>query len=234
MTDDGHGSFSGYASIKNNIDLGGDLIVDGAYKNLDQLQEIGWGALSHDWYGLPIAMVMAAKEDQKGLYFESQFHSTDDAQDCRKVMQERLAAGKQVSLSIGYYVTDAAYETRDGNEVRILKSIDVFEISFVTLGMNPKARVTAVKGAGRPLTDHSEALLADAKDLATRYAALRDERKDRFPERYEKAASELVAMFGPFVKVVEPDPPAPEPDAEAKATDAQALQIARIAQTLGV
>lgn len=193
------GVISGYASVKNNVDLGGDVIVDGAYKGLDELVNIGWVANSHEWDDLPIAMVTKAVEDEHGLCFEAKFHSHQAAADALTVIRERMAAGKQVSLSIGYVVVDCAWETRDGKDVRVLKAINVFEISFVTLGMNPTARVTTVKGAGRPLADHVQALQADALDLASRFAAIKTDRGERFSQAYKDAARAIVEAFSPFI-----------------------------------
>lgn len=173
-SEEGPGSLTGYASVKNVIDSYDDVIVDGAYQGLDQLVKDGYGAVGHDWYETPIAMIMEAKEDQYGLLFTWQFHSTDEAQAARKVIMERIAAGKTVPLSIGYFATDVAYERRDGKDVRVLKKIQVFEISYVNTPANASAMATDAKGIGIPFQRHFDHCLGQMDELINRVSEIKD------------------------------------------------------------
>jgi len=129
-------------------------------------------AHSHDW-GVDgvIGYLTKAEEDETGLYVESAFHSTPDAQAVRVKAQERLAAGKQVGLSIGYsiaeskwidakdyekelpihvkaeHLADAQTKASKFHRIRLLQKVDNFEFSIVTAPMNRKAGATAVKSA---------------------------------------------------------------------------------------
>jgi HK97 family phage prohead protease len=140
------GSFELYALAFNNVDRQGDLIVPGAVSNTAELVSDGWGALNHMNSALPVAYPESAIQDAKGLLVRGKFHSHPDAQAVRTVVTERMAAGKAVPCSIGYAVDDASYETRNGEPIRILKSIRVYEFSFVNLPANPAATVVSAKG----------------------------------------------------------------------------------------
>lgn len=175
FNDDGRGGFSGYASTFNGIDSYKDTIVPGAYaKTIETFLQSGFIAIGHAWSDIPIAFPTAAVEDEKGLVITAEFHSTNLAQDARKVVQERLGAGKSVGLSIGYKVPEGGFSMRkDG--VRELKEIELFEVSLVTVPADSRAGVTGAKGesrAGLTLEDHSKAALAVVEDLVTRFAAL--------------------------------------------------------------
>ena len=173
---DGSGYLEGYAAITGNVDLGGDVIQKGAFVNIQDFITKGFAAFGHDWYDEPIGFIESAVEDDTGLKVRMMFHSTQDAQDARTVCVERLNAGKFVGLSIGYRVIEAGWEIRDGQDVRVLKAIEVFEFSIVTMPMNPEAQVTSAKSlppdgsplAGVTLDEEAETVLAAADGLITR------------------------------------------------------------------
>lgn len=142
---DGNGRLEGYASVKGNVDSYGDVILDGAYKNLDVLKTKGWSGFNHS--SEPVGMIVDAHEDAKGLFVAVEFHSTQYAQDVRKVAQERAAKGMQLGMSIMYRTIESGYVTRDGDEIRELKAIEVIEAGFVMLPANQAATVTSVKGS---------------------------------------------------------------------------------------
>lgn len=170
-SDEGAGSLEGYAAVFSVLDEGGDIIVPGAFKdNLSEFLAAGFTAQSHDWsvdgvIGYPTKAV----EDEYGLNVAMDFHSTADAQAVRTKAQERLKAGKQVGLSIGYKINDsflifpkdyakelpqyvrpdAISETlikaRNFAKIRILKSVETFEWSVVPAPMNREAQAASVK-----------------------------------------------------------------------------------------
>ncbi len=168
-----NGSFEGYGSIYGNYDRVDEAVEAGAFKNIDDFVKNGFIASGHAWDNLPIATITEAVSDSIGLKIKAEYHSTQAAQDARKVMSERLARGKFVGLSIGYSVLDS--EATDKG--RVLKALELFEISFVTVPANPLAGVTSAKSAplaGSSLDDHTELVLAEAKGLTTRLQALQE------------------------------------------------------------
>lgn len=148
MSEEGLGSFSGYGSTWNTRDHAGEIVVRGAFHNcLDRFKSEGFIALQHEYSNLPVATVKTAREDDRGLFIECDFHSTDEAQNARTYMRERLERGKSVGLSIGYNIRPADMErTRDGV---LLKEIDLWEVSIVTKPCNPEALASAVKSDAR-------------------------------------------------------------------------------------
>lgn len=169
--DDSLGSFAVYASVFGNVDRQGEIIAPGAFTNLPAFVKDGWGAINHDWDDLPVALIDEATQDGTGLLVKGRFHSTSDAQDCRKVVKERMEAGKSVKASIGYRVLEDAVETRDGQSVRILKRVEIFEFSFVNMPANPAAEVVRAKGLisvddAKALIDHLEAGLKEGRVLS--------------------------------------------------------------------
>src|SRR4051794_26228525 len=103
-------------------------------------------SISHKWDILPIASIESARQDQRGLLVTAAFHGTPEAQACRQVMMERLQRGKSVKASIGYTVADDARVTEGGKSYRLLKSIDLYEFSWVAMPANPNADFMDVKG----------------------------------------------------------------------------------------
>lgn len=142
MEDSGNGSFSGYASTFDNYDSVKEAVVKGAFLDtLEQFKTNGFIALNHDWNGEAIAFVKNAYEDDKGLFVECEFHGTAKAQDVRKIMQERAAAGKSNRMSIGYRV-EKATQTKEGKQ---LNKIKLYEASIVNVPANELATIGNVK-----------------------------------------------------------------------------------------
>lgn len=173
-SDTGPGSFTGYGAVFGNVDDGGDVIIQGAFKEaLPSFLERGFVPVGHNWFDLPIASISNAKEDENGLWIEAEFHSTQSAQDARTVVKERIDRGKFVGLSIGYlidYENDGAEYDDDG--VRTIKKIkDLAEISIVTVPMNREAGVAAVKaGPGSVSFSERAARALAAVDALTEHA----------------------------------------------------------------
>jgi HK97 family phage prohead protease len=149
INSDGAGQISGYCSTFDNFDRVGEKPARGAFTPyLADFLKNGFIALGHDWASLPIGTPKEIREDDHGLWFAADFHSTNAAQEARLVAQERLARGKSVSTSIGYDVLDS--ELVDAPELpgkrgTLLKLIPLYEISMVTVPANPLALITGAK-----------------------------------------------------------------------------------------
>ena len=171
--DNGPGGFEGHASISGNLDDGGDIILDGSFKEvIDSFLRSGFTAHSHEWdikdgvIGYP----MEAYEDDDGFFVSMKFHSTDDAQKVRTKMRERIADGKDVGLSIGYrpgspkfiypkdfekelpkylkprYLTEGLAKAKQFKFVRVIPAMaELKEFSVVTSPMNQESQVLNVK-----------------------------------------------------------------------------------------
>jgi uncharacterized protein len=151
---DDAGTFEGYASVFGNVDSGGDKVMPGAFvEGLASARRTGrtvkmlW---NHD-PNQPIGVWDDLAEDAKGLWGKGRMIL--EVPKAREV-HALAKAGAVGGLSIGYRTKEAAPE---GN-VRLLKKLDLFEVSMVTFPMNERAKVTSVKADG--LEDITEKLKA--------------------------------------------------------------------------
>lgn len=134
---------AGYAStFGGNPDSYGDVVAKGAF--LDSLTKrpnvrLLW---QHDM-GEPIGKVISLTEDDHGLFGRWSLVPTDAGTKAHKLLQ----AGLVDSLSIGFMADDADYR-EDG--VRVLKAVELVEVSIVTIPANTNAVITAFK-ADQPL-----------------------------------------------------------------------------------
>jgi HK97 family phage prohead protease len=158
-TSSGNGGFSGYASMFAIRDDGGDIVQPGAFKGtLEDFLHNGFISDGHNWDSVSsgaIGTIVDAKEDERGLWIETEYHSTDVAQAARTIAQERLARGKSVGLSIGYGIEPGGAEFSDDGTRHLLK-LKLFEVSQVNVPMLRQAGMAGVKGFGMPFEDHSE------------------------------------------------------------------------------
>lgn len=176
--------FEGHGSVFRNVDLGGDIVVPGAFKDTladyerkQQLPPMFWMHSPDQVPGVWTEM----REDQKGLYVRGELVDTQLGNEMRTLLQKKAVRG----MSIGYKVTDFDFDD-DGN--RLLKSVDLWEVSLVSLAMNPLAQVMGSKsrlsadGEYIPTLREFERVLRDAgcsrKTAMTIVASLSEEDVD--------------------------------------------------------
>lgn len=143
--------FEGYAATFGNVDRGGDVVEQGAFQatilnaaqnatpimgtEYRKLLPILWQHKQHE----PVGSFVEMREDSVGLYVKGILPKADDFVTKRVVPQMRV--GSISEMSIGYVTDDSEYE----NGVRKLKSVTLYEISLVTIPMNPAAKITGMK-----------------------------------------------------------------------------------------
>lgn len=135
--DDNYFYFEGYASTFDNVDLGDDKVLKGAFeKSLSKkIPKLMWQHKLDE----PVGVLQEVYEDEKGLWVKGKLPKDDTLVNGRIMPQ--IKAGSVDSMSIGYMTIDDSIK----GGIRELKEIDVHEISFVSLAMNPKARITGFK-----------------------------------------------------------------------------------------
>jgi len=138
------GVFEGYGSVFNNTDLGNDVIKTGAFtKSLAERGTKGVKLLYQHKSDMPIGVFDEIVEDSHGLRVKGRLAlGTTAGRDA----YELLKMGALDGLSIGFRVNpkEVSYDKRKGQ--RVIKEVDLMEISLVTFPMNPKATVRQVKG----------------------------------------------------------------------------------------
>jgi HK97 family phage prohead protease len=168
------GVFEGYGSIFGNVDSYGEKVVAGAFgESLARHKREGTKPLllwQHDSFS-PIGIWEDLAEDGKGLWGKGRLLPGVKAADEALIL---LKAGAVQGLSIGY----REVETEPDGNTRLLKKLDLLEISIVSFPANRRARVETVKSildAGKlPSVREFEEFLRDAgfsKAMATAIAA---------------------------------------------------------------
>lgn len=147
VLDENSGEFRAYFAVFGNVDRAEEILEPGSIENIDEFTKDGWIGTNHRMTDLPVAYPISVEQDEHGLLVYGRFHSHPEAQACRMVVKERLAAGKTVKGSIGYKVSDSIRDTLGNRTVRRLKQVRLFEASFVNLPANARADVLSVKGA---------------------------------------------------------------------------------------
>ena len=138
------GTFEGYGSVFNNTDLGNDVIKSGAFtKSLQERGTRGVKLLYQHKSDMPIGVFDEIREDSHGLRVKGRLAlGTTAGRDA----YELLKMGALDGLSIGFRVNPKEVSFDKRNNQRIIKEVDLMEISLVTFPMNPKATVRQVKG----------------------------------------------------------------------------------------
>ena len=160
---DGTGAhFSGFAAVFGNEDFGGDIIEQGAFS--DSLKSITAKGrkvpiLWQHAYDEPVGYWEKLHETEDGLYGEGVLLTDTDA--LAKRAAGLIKAGAVSGLSIGYRVIKDEHD-RD-RDIRVLKALDLHEVSIVTFPMNDDARIDAVKASHLTAREMERILTQDAK-----------------------------------------------------------------------
>lgn len=136
------GAIEGYASLFGEVDQGGDIVAAGAYgaslsklAAQDRKVKMLW---QHD-PSQPIGVWEELREDDRGLWVKGRILT--EVEKGREAIA-LIKAGSIDGLSIGYRTINAQ---KDDGGNRVLKEVDLWEVSLVTFPMLPTARV-ATKG----------------------------------------------------------------------------------------
>ena len=147
--------FEGYASTFGNVDLGDDIVKQGAFLEslkLNPQVPILW---QHKM-GEPIGISIELREDNKGLFVKATLPKRDTMVSGRVMPQ--MEVGSIREMSIGFFIKEFSKNTDTG--IRTLEKIALFEISLVTKAMNPQATVNDFKS-------FKEAEVKSLKDIET-------------------------------------------------------------------
>lgn len=136
LEDDGS-TFTGYASTFGNVDLGGDTILKGAYKETLKVNGMPKMFFNHDQYAVPIGKWLKAVEDDYGLLLTGEFTPGNTM---AEQVRAALKHGTVDSMSIGYALKAGDFqETATGRTIKRVARLA--ETSIVTFPMDPHAKV---------------------------------------------------------------------------------------------
>lgn len=149
--------FTAYASVFNNTDSYGDVVQPGAFaKSLSIWEERGapipllWGHNMED-PDYNIGHVLEASEDDHGLKVRCEL---DLKSPKGQTVHRLLKSGRVREMSFAFSATDTEYGRHEGDPVRFVKSVDLYEVSVVPLGANPKTSILSVRN--NPMGDDDE------------------------------------------------------------------------------
>lgn len=138
---------SGYLASFNNKDSDGDIILKGAFAK--SINERGVNSVTarkiaycymHD-ISKPIGRFTTLVEDEKGLYFEAELDNIPLAND----VLEQYKSGTLNQHSVGYRNVRNKMEFSKELDAMLLKEVDLFEGSVVTLGANENTPFMGLK-----------------------------------------------------------------------------------------
>lgn len=184
------GEFVAYASVFNNIDSYGDVVIPGAFsKDLQRWKASGNNIpvlFSHNMSDpdLNIGHVVEATEDDNGLLVKCQL----DLDNPKAKQVYRMLKGRRIDqMSFAYDVIEGSPAQRDGEQVFELRDLKLYEVSVVTVGANQETEILAVKQAaaladrmtqdvkaGRVLSAKNESEIRSAHEALSRVLTVLD------------------------------------------------------------
>lgn len=149
------GVITGYGAIFGNEDLGGDVVIKGAFAdslNSGRKVRMFW---QHDMTQ-PVGVWDAVAEDAKGLRVTGRLAL--DTQLGREA-HALVKMGALDEFSIGYRAITTSFAQ---GGARLIEKADLFEVSLVSMAMNPMAKIDAVKAAAMTERELERRLMQDA------------------------------------------------------------------------
>jgi HK97 family phage prohead protease len=194
--DDGlkEGQFTAYASVFNNIDSYGDIVVPGAFdktlaewtKSGDVIPVLFGHNMSDPDFNL--GGCFKAVQDNVGLLIGADL----DLDNPKALQTYRMLKGRRIrQMSFAYDEIDSGPAVRDGVHVWELRELKLYEVSIVTIGANQETEILAVKSiptvaertlrdvkAGRVLSAKNEGELREAHSAIGRVLSALDGTSD--------------------------------------------------------
>ena len=157
--DDNFFRFKGAASTFEDMDRGQDIIENGSF--LKSLKKIKPVLLWQHKMSEPLGVLDEIREESKILYVEGRMPKNDDFVLKRVIPQ--IEIGSIVSMSIGFDIVVSEYDYK--TEIRRIKQLDLYEISLVSVPMNPNATISSFKSKEEIKTKYSNLYKKDDKNI---------------------------------------------------------------------
>lgn len=217
----------------NIVDHDGDVTLPGAFPT----KEVPMSAYNHSsWDGAPPVGKGTITERGDWAVFSGEFFmQTTHGRDAYETLK---ALGPLAEFSYGFSVLDSEPGTHQGKRVRVLKSLDPFEVSQVLKGAGPTTHLMSIKSGGPgpdlPYAEHLSwyadgltALLDRTKDRA----AFREEEGRKLSRTDRTRLAEIEAAWTEHLAVIRELIAVPD-DPQKRATSL-AIELAR-ARSLGI
>lgn len=200
------------------IDSDGDTYAPGAFS---------WKSGGEQWVPILPAHQRQAMPLGKARVFEdgnfayADLHlnlNTQAGGDWHKTLKFDLENGPSVQeYSYGFGVLDRVLEQRDGNQVRVLKRLDVHEVSPVVRGAGVGTGTLSLKSHGS-FAEQIDAAIAEIEDIVARAGSVKALREGQGRDMSKARLEQLLGLKQKLDEIlaVEPDPAAID---EAKAME---------------
>ncbi|MFN3990046.1 MAG: HK97 family phage prohead protease [Erythrobacter sp.] len=209
----------------NAVDHDGDTYAPGAFNWKEQ-----WAPLltAHDRHGMPFGKARVYEQGDKA-YAELHLNlETQAGRDWHAALKFDLATGKSVQeWSYGYKALDFEYRADARNRIRVLKQLDVHEVSTVVRGAGRGTGTVMMKGLKGALKDQAFAdLFADLGNMVT---ALQGD-PNLLSATGMRQLKEIHASLGLAIERVGTDPAKAEAEAKALLENEMAWHLTRDAR----
>ena len=209
--DEQFGFFEGYASTFGNMDKHEDIIESGAFlQSLNDKKPSDIKMFWNHWSDNLIGSYLELKEDNKGLYVKGRINLMVEK---GREAYALLKAGDLDRMSIGFRIKEA--NDNPDEDIRIIKKVDLFEISLVPIPANDLAEVVDVKSLDEIKTikdveaflkskgfsnNGSKKLISIVKEAALQRDA-EELKKQRDAETLKQINNELKGLTQKFTKL---------------------------------
>lgn len=155
------GEFQGYASVFDSNDQINDTIKPGAFKQSLQ-KGLPKMFINHDHSAIPVGDWLDMKEDKTGLFATGRI---DMNHRDGLTAYSALKRGAMDGMSIGFQMNAGDYEAKEDGG-RLIKNVELFEVSIVNFPMESGARISDVKFEDLTSLKDWEGYLRDAEGLS--------------------------------------------------------------------
>lgn len=153
----------------NVIDSDGDVTLPGAFG--EQLASV---LPAHDWSHVPLGKARIYEAGDEALAEFGLNLQIEAARDWHAALKFDLAQGTPLQeWSYGYQPVEYSHGQHDGQQVRFLKRIKVFEVSPVVRGAGQGTRTLTMKGRGVTLADQIIGVRGEVESLVKRVQELK-------------------------------------------------------------
>lgn len=201
------------------VDSDGDTYAGGAF---------GWKEGGEQWVPLLPAHDRSAMPFGKARVYEdngvalAELHlnlATSAGKDWQSALKFDLATGRPAQeWSYGFAPIDAAFEQRGDDRVRILRKLDVHEVSPVVRGAGAGTGTLSIKSRGS-FAEQIDAVVAEIDDIVERAGGIATLRSTQGRDMSKARVDQLAALKARLEVLLSPSETVGDPVAEAMAAE---------------
>jgi HK97 family phage prohead protease len=193
------GHFTARIATLNVIDKDGDVTVAGAFPDG---KEILLSAYQHgSWMGsLPVGKAVIREKDGEAV-IEGEFNL--NSQTGKEHYETAKFAPQLQEWSYGFTILKSGEDERDGEKVRVLEKLDVFEASQVLLGAGVNTAVLTIKSHNLTYADESDQTLACLDAHIERTESLADLRVKEGRSLSEEKCNHIKSLIDRLQKLLD-------------------------------